>query len=51
MGVVRNRTRAQALQISTEQKESCSFSTALLAYVETGTNSWLLFLKYISEGP
>ena len=41
MGVARNRTRARALQSSRKK--------ALLAYVETGTNSWLFYLKYIPK--
>ena len=43
MGVARKRTRAQPVQTS-----SC------VAYVETGTNSYLFYLKYIPnvlQGP
>ena len=45
MGVPRNRTLAQALQSAADKK----LLVALLAYVETGTNSWLFYLKYIPK--
>ena len=44
MGVARNRTRARAYRAA-ERK----LLVALLACVETGTNSWLFYLKYISK--
>ena len=43
MGVARNRTRARALQLRPAERK------LLVAYAETGTNSWLFYLKYISK--
>ena len=45
MGVARKRTRA----LQSTDKSRRKKAVALLAYVETGTNSWLFFLKYISK--
>ena len=45
MGVVRNRTHARA------QTCSCAERNLLVAYVDTGTNSYLFYLKLVKYIP
>ena len=46
MVVARNRMRARALRYRAAERK---LLVALLAYVETGANSWLFYLKYIPK--